>query len=183
MVAGLAIQVASLTVFTVVGAEFALRVHKNQHRLSPTHADIYTSRRFKLFLGGKSHHRIVFFVAKLYLVLVIYNINSHTPNIGLALATVCVFTRSVFRAVELSDGFTGHLANDEVSFMILDGALIMIACGAFTLLHPGYCFTKAGWAASSYPFLKKSEKKIARDEERNEKREARKQTIPEAKEM
>ena len=48
MVAGLAIQVASLTAFTVIGAEFALRVYKNRNHLNPAHADIYTSQRFKL---------------------------------------------------------------------------------------------------------------------------------------
>jgi hypothetical protein len=59
MVAGLAIQVASLTAFTVIGAEFALRVYKNRNHLNPTHADVYTSQKFKLFLGGKSHHMII----------------------------------------------------------------------------------------------------------------------------
>ncbi|KFY94515.1 hypothetical protein V500_03197 [Pseudogymnoascus sp. VKM F-4518 (FW-2643)] len=152
MVAGLAIQVASLTAFTVIGAEFALRVYKSRNHLNTAHANVYTSQRFKLFLGG------------------------------LTLATVCVFTRSVFRAAELSGGFTGHLANNEVSFMILDGAMIMIACGAFTLLHPGYCFTKAGWAAATYPFFDKSEEKIARDQARNERREARQQAFVDAKE-
>lgn len=66
--------------------------------------------------------------------------------------------------------------------MILDGAMIMIACGAFTLLHPGYCFTKAGWAAATYPFFNKSEEKIARDQARNERREARQQAIVDSKE-
>lgn len=59
MVAGLAIQVASLTAFTVIGAEFALRVYKSRNHLNPVHADVYTSRRFKLFLGGTSHHKII----------------------------------------------------------------------------------------------------------------------------
>ncbi|KFX95818.1 hypothetical protein O988_05614 [Pseudogymnoascus sp. VKM F-3808] len=147
MVAGLAIQVASLTAFTIIGAEFALRVYKNRNHLNPAHADIYTSQKFKLFLGG------------------------------LTLATVCIFTRSVFRAAELSGGFSGHLANNEVSFMILDGAMIMIACSAFTLLHPGYCFSRAGWAAASYPFFKKSEEKIARDLALDERREDKQQAV------
>ena len=78
---------------------------------------------------------------------------------------------------ELSGGFTGRLANNEVSFMILDGVMIMIACSAFTILHPGYGFTRAGWAAAAYPFYNKSPEKIARDKERDERREARRQTI------
>ena len=37
---------------------------------------------------------------------------------GLALATLCTFARSCFRIVELSQGFSGPLANDEVTFMV-----------------------------------------------------------------
>lgn len=59
MVAGLAIQVASLTAFTIIGAEFASRVYKNRNHLNPAHADIYTSQKFKLFLGGMLHYSIV----------------------------------------------------------------------------------------------------------------------------
>lgn len=125
---------------------------------------------------------IFFFVAQSYLRFVISDISSQTSHTGLTLATVCVFTRSVFRAAELSGGFAGHLANNEVSFMILDGAMIMIACGALTLLHPGYSFTRAGWAAAAYPFFNKSAEKIARDQARDERREARQQAILDAKE-
>lgn len=60
--------------------------------------------------------------------------------------------------------------------------MIMIACGAFTLLHPGYCFTKAGWAAATYPFFNKNEEKIARDKARDERREVKQQAIIDAKE-
>lgn len=48
--------------------------------------------------------------------------------------------------------------------MILDGAMIMIACGAFTILHPGYCFTKDGWAAATYTFFNKGEAKLLREQ-------------------
>ena len=37
---------------------------------------------------------------------------------GLALATLCTFTRSCFRIAELSQGFSGPLANNEVTFMV-----------------------------------------------------------------
>ena len=37
---------------------------------------------------------------------------------GLALATICTFTRSCFRIAELSQGFSGPLANDEITFMV-----------------------------------------------------------------
>jgi hypothetical protein len=58
---------------------------------------------------------------------------------GLAIATLLIFIRSIFRVAELSDGFDSDLANDEVSFMILEGAMMVVACGGMTLFHPGVC--------------------------------------------
>jgi hypothetical protein len=59
---------------------------------------------------------------------------------ALALATICIFIRSVFRVAELSDGFGGALANQQVTYMVLEGAMIVLACSALTAWHPGPCF-------------------------------------------
>lgn len=83
--------------------------------------------------------------------------------------------------MELSGGFGGRLANNEVSFMILDGVMIMIACFTFSILHPGYGFTRAGWAAAAYPFVNTSEEGRAKDKARQERQEARRQAILDAK--
>lgn len=56
---------------------------------------------------------------------------------------------------ELSSGFTGRLANNEVSFMVLDGVMVLIACISLSVMHPGFGFSRAGWAAATYPFFKK----------------------------
>jgi hypothetical protein len=61
---------------------------------------------------------------------------------ALSLATICIFVRSVFRVAELSEGFGGKLANQEVTFMILEGAMIVVACLSLTVLHPGIVFEK-----------------------------------------
>ena len=42
----------------------------------------------------------------------------------------------------MSGGFGGKLANQEVSFMILEGAMIVVACISLTALHPGIVFEK-----------------------------------------
>lgn len=56
------------------------------------------------------------------------------------------FTRSVFRVAELSGGFSGHLANDQVSYMILEGAMIIIASLVLTIMHPEIGFGRVAWA-------------------------------------
>lgn len=61
-------------------------------------------------------------------------------DIGLALATITIFVRSVFRVAELKGGFHSSLANNQVLFMILEGAMIGIATLCLTVFHPGICF-------------------------------------------
>ncbi|UQC86486.1 RTA1 like protein [Colletotrichum lupini] len=62
-----------------------------------------------------------------------------------------LFIRTVFRSVELSEGFGGKLANQEVEFMILDGTMIILACSCLTIFHPGYGFGKR-WNEAKFRF-------------------------------
>lgn len=66
-------------------------------------------------------------------------------------ATAFLFIRTVFRSVELSEGFGGKLANQEVEFMILDGTMIILACSCLTIFHPGYGFGKR-WNEAKFRF-------------------------------
>jgi hypothetical protein len=122
MVAGLAVQVASLLIFIALCADLARRVHGHKEKLNPNHSGLYNSRNFKTFLWS------------------------------LALATLCIFIRSVFRVAELSEGFKGHLANNQISFMILDGTMVIIACFALTIMHPGRGFGRV-WEEANFTFL------------------------------
>ena len=121
ILAGLSTQVASLALFAVLCAEFALRLRRNPTAWSTEHAALYNSRLFKAFLCG------------------------------LSLATLCIFVRSVFRVAELSGGFHGPLANNEVSFMILEGAMLVIATSCLTFLHPGVAF-QGFWQDANFSF-------------------------------
>jgi len=111
MVAGVAFQVGSLALFTGLCLEFALRIRKvSEVELNPFFASFRATRKFKLFLCG------------------------------LGAATLTIFIRSVFRCAELSGGFRGPLANQQVTFMILEGAMICIAVICLTAFHPGLVF-------------------------------------------
>ncbi|KAI9844846.1 MAG: hypothetical protein M1837_005264 [Sclerophora amabilis] len=69
--------------------------------------------------------------------------------LNLAIATIALFVRSAFRVAELSQGYDGELANDEVTFMILEGAMIAISTISLTAFHPGASF-KGQWASSDF---------------------------------
>jgi RTA1 like protein len=121
MLAGLSVQVASLTLFAALCAEFAFRLYRNHTAWSKEHAALYNSKLFKAFICG------------------------------LSVSTLTIFVRSVFRVAELSGGFHGPLANDEVSFMILEGAMIVIATSCLTFLHPGIAFRDV-WEKVNFSF-------------------------------
>lgn len=134
MIAGLAFQVVSLVLFVALCSEFAWRISK-LNSSTPT-SSVTETKLFKRFLVGQS---------------------TFTPGIGIAantgvalsLATICILIRCIFRVAELSDGFNGKLANQEVTFMVLEGAMVVIACLALTAYHPGKCF-QGEWAAANF---------------------------------
>lgn len=115
MIAGLAWQVVSLLIFTAMSSYFFLRVRK----APGSHFNMkFDALRAKPY-----------FKASLY---------------ALGLATLVIIVRSIFRCAELSEGFDGELANDEVTFMILEAAMIAIAVLCLTFFHPGLVW-KAQW--------------------------------------
>ena len=124
MIAGLVLQCITLGVFLVLMADFAWRCRKG---VLDTNAEKQRTRSrmlFKLFIAS------------------------------ILLATVVVLIRSIFRAAELWEGFTGDLWNDEVDFMVLDGAMVAIACICLTVLHPGVAF-RGHWNAANWTFKTK----------------------------
>jgi hypothetical protein len=135
MIAGLSTQVASLVLFMTLCSEFAWRVVHLQPELNHPSATITRTFRFKAFLVGKSN-MCWCSIAKI---------------VALPIATICIFIRSCFRVAELSGGFHGKLANQQITFMILEGAMIIIACILLTVLHPGFSF-QGEWQKADFSF-------------------------------
>lgn len=77
-------------------------------------------------------------------------------------ATTCLFVRTIFRSVELSEGFAGKLANQEVEFMMLDGVMVVLASVFLTICHPGYGFGKR-WNEAGFRF-RTSKAKVDQEE-------------------
>jgi hypothetical protein len=109
MVAGVSWQVVSLALFVALCTDLALRIRKApQYRLNSQFDYLRRSKTFHYWL------------------------------IALGVATFTIIIRSVFRCAELSGGFNGPLANDEITFMVLEGAMISIAVISITIFHPGW---------------------------------------------
>ncbi|KAH7142617.1 RTA1 like protein-domain-containing protein [Dactylonectria estremocensis] len=116
MVAGVVSQVVSLLIFMGLCLEFVFRLHRTSE-----------SAKDKRFVELRDTKKFTWF------------------QYALGAAVMLIFIRSVYRVAELQQGFNGPIANDEVSFMILEGPMIFLAVLAMTVLHPGIAF---GWDQS-----------------------------------
>ena len=119
MLAGLAFQVFTLAIFITLSLNFALRTWSRirhmgkEEALDQTHRDLRQSKRFQSFL------------------------------LALCFATLCIFTRSVYRVAELSEGWGGHLIKVQKYFIGLEGAIVAAGVLALNAFHPVYCFRES----------------------------------------
>ncbi|EFE33570.1 RTA1 domain protein, putative [Trichophyton benhamiae CBS 112371] len=119
MVAGLVIQVITLTVFMGLVADFAFRTHNRiralgNAALDPNYSHLRSSSQFKLFL------------------------------LSLAGSTVCIYVRSIYRIAELSEGWDGPLLSNEGLFIGMESVFVVISVFLLNAFHPSRCF-RAGF--------------------------------------
>jgi hypothetical protein len=57
-------------------------------------------------------------------------------------SVVLIYVRSIYRTVELAQGWDGYLITREGYFLGFDGALMVLAVAAFNFAHPGYLLPK-----------------------------------------
>lgn len=61
------------------------------------------------------------------------------PLLGaMILSVLCIYARSIYRTIELLQGWTGYLITHESYFVGLDGAMMVVAVTVFNVLHPGW---------------------------------------------
>jgi RTA1 like protein len=115
MVAGLAFQVLTLAIFICLCLDFGFNTLKRwkelgEGALDPQHAQLRSSRKFKGFL------------------------------VALALSTICILIRSVYRVAEMGEGWTGHLIKQQWLFFGLEGIMVIVAVISLNVFHPAVCF-------------------------------------------
>ncbi|KAF2008814.1 RTA1-domain-containing protein [Aaosphaeria arxii CBS 175.79] len=116
MIGGLISQVVTMALFFAIWLDFVLRVRRARlagtlsRSQPPLYEALRSTRTFSLFQWS------------------------------LFIASVTIFVRCVYRVAELWEGFSGHLANDEATFMIFEGPMIIIAVACMTAFHPGRVF-------------------------------------------
>lgn len=111
MLGGIIIQMVAITVYSVLAAEFLWRFHKK---------DAIKGRT----ASGTMHLEIVPYKNVKYMLL------------GLTLSTIFIFVRSIYRTIELADGWTGPIIKNEALFTLADGLMIVFAMFTIIIFHP-----------------------------------------------
>ncbi|GME99053.1 unnamed protein product [Ambrosiozyma monospora] len=110
--AGMLWQVLIMTIFLLIAVYFAYKVSVNKNYLDQRFTAIRKTSFFK----------------------------------GIMLAFGGAFTlfyaRSIYRVVELANGFGSHIMHNETLFLVLDGALCTLAVLLLSVFHPGFAFKR-----------------------------------------
>ncbi|KEY71918.1 hypothetical protein S7711_09121 [Stachybotrys chartarum IBT 7711] len=70
---------------------------------------------------------------------------------GLVVAYITIVIRCTYRIPEMTLGWGSTLMQNEATFMSLDGAMLIIACGALTACHPAFFFSFMGRNSKGKP--------------------------------
>jgi len=66
--------------------------------------------------------------------------------VGLTFGSTVIFIRSIYRTIELTDGWSGRIIATQVYFNVLDGGMITLAFFCMNIFHPGWLLGKGPWA-------------------------------------
>ncbi|KAE8382569.1 RTA1 like protein-domain-containing protein [Aspergillus bertholletiae] len=57
---------------------------------------------------------------------------------AMVFSVLCIYVRSIYRTIELSQGWSGYLITRERYFIALDGAMMVASVVVFNIFHPGW---------------------------------------------
>lgn len=142
MVAGIAFQVLSMTLFLGFFLDFLNRIYfKASPHVKPLFGNwfalFFLTRRGKeirmLYLNQNYNRRFESIWSR--------DIFGYYP-LAIFLCVFFIYVRCVYRLVELSEGWTGYLITHEEYVMTLDALQVLITCIILVPFHPGFIMGK-----------------------------------------
>ncbi|KAF8895227.1 RTA1-like protein [Infundibulicybe gibba] len=114
MLGGIAFQLATITIYVLCAVEFFIRYFKD----APLRTTLpYSPNEKSRGVIGKR--------MKVMIAALVFN-------------TTCLFIRSVYRTIELSNGWDGRIISTQLYFNVLDGAMVVLAIYTLNFAHPGF---------------------------------------------
>lgn len=117
MIVGLAFQVATMTIFQLLWYSFLYKVIKERKQFGDANFNPYYGHiRSRKYLNH-------FFVAVSFTVILIY-------------------VRSIYRLIEISEGWSSKIATEEIYFNILEGLMVSLGALVMCIASPGLIYGK-----------------------------------------
>jgi len=140
MVGGIILQMAAITGYVLVSIEYFWRVYSERPFRIPTNAigdgteaAVEKGDQSKITPSPSSLSGRDRLTRPVKLML-----------LGLTIATVLVYVRSVYRTIELLDGWGGPIITNQTLFNCLDGIPIVLAMATLAVFHPGRLILSTG---------------------------------------
>jgi hypothetical protein len=57
---------------------------------------------------------------------------------AMVVSVLCIYVRSIYRTIELLQGWRGYLITHELYFTVLDGVMMVVAGAVFNIFNPGW---------------------------------------------
>ncbi|KAJ5760904.1 hypothetical protein N7520_008060 [Penicillium odoratum] len=133
-------DVVSLVIQAIGGGLASMAVNEVNGNTAPGTHIMVAGIVFQLF----SITIFVFFAADFIIRSVRHRLlQSHTGSIipllvAMIFSVLCIYVRSIYRTIELSQGWSGYLITHEKYFIAMDGAMMIAAVGVFNFVHPGW---------------------------------------------
>ncbi|KAG8891158.1 hypothetical protein FRC01_014870, partial [Tulasnella sp. 417] len=154
MVGGIFLQMVAITLYVIIQVEYLIRVYKDRPihprpaapavamaTLSPT-ARGAGAQTPNTYVGESDADKAKPAQATVAPAPVTgwqrVSKNIRLMLLGLVIATVFIYIRSIYRTIELLDGWNGPIITNETLFNVLDGTQILLAMVTLNVLHPGW---------------------------------------------
>ncbi|KAG4440929.1 hypothetical protein IFR05_003558 [Cadophora sp. M221] len=137
MIAGIVWQVATLIAFATLVIDYVFRTRFAWEAVDPEAKALLAQKKFKGFVWA------------------------------VVIAFVTVFFRCVYRIAEMVGGWANPIMRDEISFIIMEGVMIVVAVIVLTVFHPGYCFPQKRTITKAASLEAGSDSEVMRQQEKS----------------
>lgn len=143
MIAGLASQVVSMSIFLSLLIHFLMKIYSNHSQREYTStASLFCSNLFNTKTARAYRlTKLEPFYNQRFNSLRSRELFIYLP-LAMLCGTICRYIRCIYRLVELSFGFNGYLITHEIFLFVLDALFIAIALLVFTVFHSYFVFGK-----------------------------------------
>ncbi|KAF7325174.1 hypothetical protein MKEN_00561300 [Mycena kentingensis (nom. inval.)] len=132
MLGGIGFQFAVIVFFSILLTDFLIRVVRDAPWRAPQMQALSGSPSSSFTMTHKEGRARARLTRR-----------TRTVLAALAFSTTVLFIRSVYRTIELTDGWNGRIIHTELYFNVLDGGMVVLAIYTWNFVHPGM-FLRAG---------------------------------------